>query len=495
MKRTQSILLLSLLIFVTQLPASTSIAATPKTGAKCSKMKQVQVVNGLRYTCIKSAGGLVWSKGVTFRTATSTPTPTSICEIPPTSVKISKPKIASLPKRVKSPYRVAIVPLLFKDTASDAIAKFPTGLDIQRQILDKDSFVQSWLTDQSFGSFVLVGKVFDAVSINQNFLYPNGETFKNDKDPIDIKISESYQGYDLLMFVPMNDKRLGGANSFTTAYKCNFRINGNLVPATQQMLWMPIRIGSDEFGNSQNSFLDQEETYTRATEKEFEEKTRKTSYTYFQSTFLHELIHTLGYGAHANSRTADGKVYTESLPSSEKIEKEYGNLFDVMGSGEYMLGLSSYIKYVLGWSDRFGNVAFGETKTFTLSHNESKQGLIGIRMVNSDYQEALSPDEKLIFWGGGYWIEVLPKNSKYSSRLDFVEANSEGIVIHQTEAISAWLLDASPNPIRKYNWGTAPDTSDVVLREGQSFNDGTISITNVKVQSTGQVTFTVSKQK
>ena len=58
------------------IPASSVIAATPKAGAKCAKLKQVQVYKGLRYTCIKSAGKLIWSKGIKVATPTPTLTPT-----------------------------------------------------------------------------------------------------------------------------------------------------------------------------------------------------------------------------------------------------------------------------------------------------------------------------------------------------------------------------------------------------------------------------------
>ena len=58
------------------IPASSVIAATPKAGAKCAKLKQVQVYKGLRYTCIKSAGKLIWSKGIKVATPSPTPTPT-----------------------------------------------------------------------------------------------------------------------------------------------------------------------------------------------------------------------------------------------------------------------------------------------------------------------------------------------------------------------------------------------------------------------------------
>ena len=66
----------SLTLLLWLIPASSVIAATPKAGAKCAKLKQVQVYKGLRYTCIKSAGKLIWSKGIKVATPTPTLTPT-----------------------------------------------------------------------------------------------------------------------------------------------------------------------------------------------------------------------------------------------------------------------------------------------------------------------------------------------------------------------------------------------------------------------------------
>ncbi len=62
------------------LPASAAI----KAGDKCSKLKSTAIASGKKYTCIKSGGKLLWSKGVTVKvpapqvTPTPTPTPKSL---------------------------------------------------------------------------------------------------------------------------------------------------------------------------------------------------------------------------------------------------------------------------------------------------------------------------------------------------------------------------------------------------------------------------------
>ena len=52
-------------------------AATPKAGAKCTKVGSTATASGKKFTCIKSGTKLVWNKGVTIKTAAPKPTPTA----------------------------------------------------------------------------------------------------------------------------------------------------------------------------------------------------------------------------------------------------------------------------------------------------------------------------------------------------------------------------------------------------------------------------------
>jgi hypothetical protein len=44
-------------------------AATVKAGTKCNKHKATTTIKGMKYTCIRSGGKLVWSKGVLVKKA------------------------------------------------------------------------------------------------------------------------------------------------------------------------------------------------------------------------------------------------------------------------------------------------------------------------------------------------------------------------------------------------------------------------------------------
>ena len=49
-------------------PISHASAATAKAGGTCTKLKATSIVNGKKFTCIKSGKKLVWDKGVTVKT-------------------------------------------------------------------------------------------------------------------------------------------------------------------------------------------------------------------------------------------------------------------------------------------------------------------------------------------------------------------------------------------------------------------------------------------
>lgn len=80
MKKTAALLPISLILVLLQVvPVN---AAAVKAGATCATLKSTTIVNGLKFTCVKSGKKLIWSKGVLVAkptpkaTATATPTPT-----------------------------------------------------------------------------------------------------------------------------------------------------------------------------------------------------------------------------------------------------------------------------------------------------------------------------------------------------------------------------------------------------------------------------------
>jgi hypothetical protein len=67
------------LFLITSMTLSVNLStanAAVKSGALCKKLNQVSIVQGVKFTCIKSGKKLIWNKGVKLPTPTPTPTPT-----------------------------------------------------------------------------------------------------------------------------------------------------------------------------------------------------------------------------------------------------------------------------------------------------------------------------------------------------------------------------------------------------------------------------------
>ena len=88
MRKTLSGLIVFGLLLV---PTQLLNAATVKAGASCVKLGQNQIVNGYKYTCIKSGKKLVWNKGTAIPKA-----PTAIPTISPNSTPSPSPSPSSI---------------------------------------------------------------------------------------------------------------------------------------------------------------------------------------------------------------------------------------------------------------------------------------------------------------------------------------------------------------------------------------------------------------
>ena len=100
MRKTLSGLIVFGLLLV---PTQLLNAATVKAGASCVKLGQNQIVNGYKYTCIKSGKKLVWNKGTAIPKASTlpTPTPSSTERLNPTPTPTATPTIS--PNSTPSP--------------------------------------------------------------------------------------------------------------------------------------------------------------------------------------------------------------------------------------------------------------------------------------------------------------------------------------------------------------------------------------------------------
>jgi hypothetical protein len=92
--------ILSLSISLPLIPAS----AAAKAGAKCSKAGSTEVVQGKKYTCVKSKNKLTWNKGVKIP-----PTPTADSAYNSAGVKAALNSFAQFPKSKDAPQEISFV--------------------------------------------------------------------------------------------------------------------------------------------------------------------------------------------------------------------------------------------------------------------------------------------------------------------------------------------------------------------------------------------------
>ena len=64
---------------------SATASVPPKAGSICTKLGQVQISNGYKFTCIKSGKKLLWGPGVLVKSSSPAPTPSPTLTLSPTT--------------------------------------------------------------------------------------------------------------------------------------------------------------------------------------------------------------------------------------------------------------------------------------------------------------------------------------------------------------------------------------------------------------------------
>ena len=88
--------LVSILIFGLMIPSSSAGAAV-KAGSICKPLASSKVVKGIKYTCVKSKGKLVWNKGVSVVKPVVSETPEPVISSSPTPTPEATPASTPLP--------------------------------------------------------------------------------------------------------------------------------------------------------------------------------------------------------------------------------------------------------------------------------------------------------------------------------------------------------------------------------------------------------------
>ena len=97
MKKTFTAFALALVLSIVVAPES---SAAIKVGASCKKAGLINITGGLKYTCVKKSGKLVWGKGVAVKASakpTATPTAKPVASTAPSASASAAPKPSVTP--------------------------------------------------------------------------------------------------------------------------------------------------------------------------------------------------------------------------------------------------------------------------------------------------------------------------------------------------------------------------------------------------------------
>ena len=232
-------------------------------------------------------------------------------------------------------------------------------------------------------------------------------------------------------------------------------------------------------------------------------------FTRFQRTFAHELLHTLRVGlGHANSRTNGGSfdyepevAGNELVPGYCLLNREYGNLYDVMGKAQYGVSLNSVFRDLLGWTNRgnrYSIKGYGQ-HTVTIHPLNGSRGVRSIEIrIPYDYGEPPAGHDDLRK-NKGYFLEVRRGDDQWDNMLLHPElrGNNDGLMVLKTDGRGRpRLLDMSPSPNFPRTHGRfVPDLRDVVLKPGMVYENDQVRLSHVVANGDGSFSIDVEVKR
>ena len=169
----------------------------------------------------------------------------------------------------------------------------------------------------------------------------------------------------------------------------------------------------------------------------------------FQYVLAHEMGHALGV-KHANSWDCSGVSLENNC-----WHNEYGNDYDVMGSGRYAAHFNAFYKDYLGWFDTADKVDIRSTGVYSLAPIESASGTRA-GVINNPALVALDPLAQ-------------PTYLEYRQPIGFDRLLPErGIGLHINQVIYSGVFDPFTRIINA-NHSSAPTDHYKVLEDGSTF--------------------------
>ena len=382
--------------------------------------------------------------------------------------------------------RIALIPIDFNDTESSIRVNFPTKNELL-SIITSDK-IRDYFSTISYDIFEYEVEIFDYINLQQPGLVDGsiyGDEILNSQFEIpNLNPTE----FDYLMFVPVHDYQLSGGRQ----NKWALTINGISYSYGQiNSIMVPILVG---YPNRNTQFTFQNSTVYKKGYSiplgptDSEEGDVAYNFSNFEQTFIHELIHALGIGTHSLSKTNGSRPdYEPIISSNNGLEnKDYGDKFCVMGSGEYSVSLTAAYRDFLGWHnpvvrEQLNDYGIYEVDLFPINTKDDT-AFIEVRIPNRISEISFQG-----YKNEGYFVEVRSQNDPYDEFLSntHLNGNLEGVFVRKTDGYSSWLLDMSPSEnINFYNTITA-DIRDVVLKPNMIYENEEIRISVISKNQDG----------
>jgi len=380
-------------------------------------------------------------------------------------------------------FRLAVMRIAFADTDPAIRALFPSNSTLASTLFDDQGRMGTYLRDMSFGVFTdLSGDVFGPFTHPRTLqdMVDSGDyadpdfardVLVNTGSVIQIPGFDA-SNYDAVVFLAENDYSWhpGGLTGDWT-----FRINDQ--DYTGMGIVEALSIGREQRDPSydlQNTFTQKVvgSVFVPLTDDplgEMEVPQAGHQLTRFERTFLHELVHAMGVFTHANSSMGDSARAHPDQPEDEAHE-DYGDVHSLMGRSEYAVSMCTAYRDKLGWfeSSRQTEIKVPGTHEVDLVPTNAASGIrsaeIRIPHKVSEYHDTpgeYRPNE-------GYFLEVRDPAWSWDSGLTMpqIAENANGVLVYFSDGYTAWLLDTTPSPFLRYQWGAVPDKRDIALKVG-----------------------------
>ncbi len=397
-------------------------------------------------------------------------------------------------------FKVAVFPVTFTDVPLEFRNQFPTTSEFNELLFGNTSKIQEYFDVISYNKLNFTGDIFDYTVANYKPWTP-GTTIKESSEilkNVDINAPSGFNpdNYDRIIVLIGHDAALGGSR----AGSFDLKING----ATYKKRGVTTFFRLGRYNRDSNypirSSITQK-SHTLVVSSTNPPKSYEPEQPYplssFESTYIHEVIHTMGIGAHANSRTNNGKHdYEPQDPDNgSNWENEYGNMYDIMGkAGGYASTLNGYFRRVLNLMDDSMLHVLDKYTTQTVTVHPINH-FSGKRLI-AVYHPDFPTQWPGIYQNDGYTLEVRA-NSTFDPlhSIPEIKGNEEGLFVYKNSGLKNLLLDMSPSPNVAFGWGKYYDVRDVVLKPGMTYENDEVKFSNVIKNADGSFTVTIRVKK